>query len=237
VPPDQQRNSDAEGSPQTPPAGWYPDPTGSLRWWTGSVWTAEVFGPPIAKPAPSPDQSPVRRRDARRITSRRSKVGLIAVAGLVLALLTVGGFRVSQDRWPWATGTEYPLRGVVLLTPTAAIDSDDGCLTGYSAIERLDLLSGLIFDGRSMECPQGVGGAFRDLAEGASVLIADGSGATVASTPMTGGTFSGDGLAFTFEVSVPERDFYTVSTQSRSGPTYSRSELEAQDWFVTLTIG
>jgi hypothetical protein len=40
-----------------PPAGWYPDPLdeGSLRWWDGAAWTAEVRAQEAeAAPAPTP---------------------------------------------------------------------------------------------------------------------------------------------------------------------------------------
>jgi uncharacterized Tic20 family protein len=28
------------GAPGAPPPGWYPDPTGTVRWWDGAQWTA-----------------------------------------------------------------------------------------------------------------------------------------------------------------------------------------------------
>ena len=35
----------------TPPAGWYPDSTGTVRWWDGEQWTEH-------QPPPPPTQAP-----------------------------------------------------------------------------------------------------------------------------------------------------------------------------------
>ncbi|WP_372443460.1 DUF4870 domain-containing protein [Rhabdothermincola sediminis] len=41
-----------ETAPEHPPPGWYPDPTGQLRWWDGQQWGQ------AAQPGPSPAPTP-----------------------------------------------------------------------------------------------------------------------------------------------------------------------------------
>ncbi|MHB8244232.1 MAG: DUF2510 domain-containing protein [Acidimicrobiales bacterium] len=36
----------AAGMMPLPPPGWYPDPTGTTRWWDGARWTESAVGPP-----------------------------------------------------------------------------------------------------------------------------------------------------------------------------------------------
>jgi len=39
---------------EKPPAGWYPDSTGTTRWWDGDQWTEQPPPPPEPTRAPSP---------------------------------------------------------------------------------------------------------------------------------------------------------------------------------------
>jgi hypothetical protein len=42
--------------PVAPPAGWYPDSSGVMRWWDGTQWTSAVHEPPNVA-SPSRDES------------------------------------------------------------------------------------------------------------------------------------------------------------------------------------
>lgn len=52
--------SSYSSSPQLPPPGWYPDPTGQAthRWWSGTEWTNDVHTPAAAPTAPTGIQQP-----------------------------------------------------------------------------------------------------------------------------------------------------------------------------------
>ena len=42
-----------------PPPGWYPDPTGQQRWWTGAMWGVYAPAAPlVAYPTPAPGSYP-----------------------------------------------------------------------------------------------------------------------------------------------------------------------------------
>ena len=54
-----------------PPAGWYPDPTGTVpgqkRWWDGTAWTSHLQAPPPPEPVysrPVVNQRPVEQRNS-----------------------------------------------------------------------------------------------------------------------------------------------------------------------------
>jgi uncharacterized Tic20 family protein len=48
-------NPSATGNPPPPgpPPGWYPDPTGTMRWWDGQGWTAAAAAPAPYAAAPT----------------------------------------------------------------------------------------------------------------------------------------------------------------------------------------
>ena len=43
---------------ENPPAGWYPDSTGTTRWWDGEQWTDHTPPPPTPAQAPPPGGAP-----------------------------------------------------------------------------------------------------------------------------------------------------------------------------------
>jgi hypothetical protein len=67
---------------QGPPPGWYPDPEGrGTRYWDGSHWTEHLAG---LKATPPPPPS--------------SNAWKFALAGLLLAVLAIGGCFIALDR-------------------------------------------------------------------------------------------------------------------------------------------
>lgn len=76
-----------QGSSQAPP-GWYPDPSGQLRWWTGSTWGVYAGGAvPVASPVgpPYPGARPGARSDATTL-AMLAHLGLL-VAGFIVPLV------------------------------------------------------------------------------------------------------------------------------------------------------
>ena len=43
---------------ETPPAGWYPDSTGTVRWWDGEQWTEHTPPPPPTQATPAAEAQP-----------------------------------------------------------------------------------------------------------------------------------------------------------------------------------
>jgi hypothetical protein len=67
------------------PAGWYPDPSGQLRFWDGAAWTAQTAPPPsLVAVAPPPVQ--VQVVPTRRSVGQQLRRGLIA-GGVVMVLI------------------------------------------------------------------------------------------------------------------------------------------------------
>src|SRR6478735_6899106 len=69
-----------------PPAGWYPDGTGQVRYWDGAAWTEHVqpAQPEVPAPAPAAPAAPVAEEPFYK------KPAALAVIGAVL-LLVIGG--------------------------------------------------------------------------------------------------------------------------------------------------
>lgn len=79
-------------------------------------------------------------------------------------------------------------------------------------------------------------GAFADIREGASVLIKDGAGATVAVGNLGKGKWtSGEECRFPFTVSAPAgKNVYSIGIAARKGPTFSEADATKP---MSLSIG
>ncbi len=83
-------------------------------------------------------------------------------------------------------------------------------------------------------------GGYADIREGADVIVKDGSGKIIAKSKLVDDKAgsSARGCAYTFEVAdVPSADFYAVSVGRRGELTYSKSEMAAQGWKVSFSLG
>jgi len=82
--------------------------------------------------------------------------------------------------------------------------------------------------------------------DGDQVVITDSSGSTLGIGSLTGGILSSGpggtsgspvGCQFSFTAAnVPDSPFYGVSIDGRMGPQYSESELQADNWTMSLTL-
>ncbi|MCD1570456.1 G5 domain-containing protein [Agromyces mediolanus] len=73
---------------KTPPAGWYDDGTGGMRWWDGTRWAeARSTGP---GPGPAPSGAATARAAG---PSRRTKIVLLVIAAVV-------GLGLLMQGWP-----------------------------------------------------------------------------------------------------------------------------------------
>jgi hypothetical protein len=80
------------GGAGSPAPGYYPDPSGVMRWWDGSRWTDRVQnnGPP--PPAPQP---PKKSHTVRNILLALVAVGVLAIGGCI-AFLAVAANEVNE---------------------------------------------------------------------------------------------------------------------------------------------
>jgi hypothetical protein len=79
----------------TPPAGWYPDPSGSRerRYWDGSGWTEHLS----ATTAPvGPD--PQRDLEELRTSGRRAKIAILVAVPIYAIAPAVQGYQVRETR-------------------------------------------------------------------------------------------------------------------------------------------
>jgi hypothetical protein len=93
-------------------------------------------------------------------------------------------------------------------------------------------------EGTSSGCSTGLGG-YADIAAGTQVAVTDGSGAILGlGTLATGAPGDGSACRFAFTpIDVPDRDFYGVEVAHRGVVRYSRADLAAKGWRVSITLG
>ena len=82
-------------------------------------------------------------------------------------------------------------------------------------------------------------GGYRDIREGADVVVKDGAGTIVGTGSLVDDPAgsSTSRCRYTFEVPVKDADFYAVEVSRRGALTYSKTEIEAQGWTVEFTLG
>jgi hypothetical protein len=81
---------------------------------------------------------------------------------------------------------------------------------------------------------------YDDLEEGAQVRVRDGDGKLLATADLRDGVFDAviEDCTFRFTVlDVPDADFYSVEVSHRGEVSYSRKEIEGNDWTVALSVG
>lgn len=226
----------------SPDPGWAPDPTWpappeNWQWW---VPEPAPPAPTTAAPAfvipPRPDDGAPDAVDpvppATRVRGGAGRKALVPalVAGAVLLVAGVGAGAWALLR-PDAT---HDITGTLLVNDFGP--EDEGCMGG-DAVTRLDRLEALI-DGQTFPCPQGVGGGYDDIRDGADVTVKDGAGELLGTGVLTGGTATDVGVTFAFTVEgVPDSDFYQVEVSHRGALSYSRAELEDAGWVVEASLG
>lgn len=100
-------------------------------------------------------------------------------------------------------------------------------------------LKGYPYLGRSGGPCTGEGG-YDDIRLGASVVVKDGKGVTLATGRLGAGKMGEFGVdcEFSLEVlNVPKADFYSIEVSHRGALTYSRKELAAIGWSVAFELG
>ena len=101
------------------------------------------------------------------------------------------------------------------------------------------------FPHRNFGAPcEGGDAGYPDLRQGTVVKVKDGTGATLGTTALQGGTLQrgklrgrDDDCVFTFSLTVPERDAYRVEVARRGGVRFTRDDLQRTNWRADLTIG
>jgi D-arabinose 1-dehydrogenase-like Zn-dependent alcohol dehydrogenase len=166
----------------------------------------------VTQQPPPPAQPPA---------SRRSKVLILGVAGLGLALLLVAvalkaGF-VGRDT-PTTTTRQAPKLLSINGTLTLHQDPEAGAQEG-------DLCSGT--------------GGYDDIDLGTSVVVTNEQGTVVGTGSLgPGSTTSSLDCDFTFTVAdLPEARFYGIEVSHRGRVTFSRQQLDQDGWDVGLTLG
>jgi hypothetical protein len=139
----------------------------------------------------------------------------VLIATLILLAACGGNGETGAESQPSPSPTTQKLYGTMTL------------VTGGQSLRR----SGDDCEGK---------GGYDDLQEGTQVRILSEDGDLVATTAFDLGEIVTDpfGCRWNFEVEVPnDLDFYSVEASHRGGISYSRSELEDENWIVHLSIG
>jgi hypothetical protein len=193
-------------------------------WWLG---TDGRWYPP-ATPAPSPpsmaatpSDSPPSPVDATptgqppspeqgESANRSNRTALVVIGAAAIVMVGLGAAAAVAF---WPKGSEkHQLTGSIELVDTD--QSYDGTCYGF--------------------------GGYKDLNEGANVVVSDGNGKVLASGTLGGGTASSTyrcNFPITLGSKLPKADFYKVQVSHRGELTYSYDEMQSMNWDLSLTIG
>lgn len=168
---------------------------------------------PDSSESPQPTQTagePSRPID-KALAFSRTRQGRMVLGGGVLVLLLLVYFVV----WP----KNHTIEGKVVLL---------GSITDMTGEDKGDACHGL--------------GGYTDMTAGADVTVKDGHGDLLATGELSGGRISEsiDTLSsceFTFEVKVPDADFYSIEVSSRGEVDFSKKDLASNDWTAELSLG
>lgn len=136
---------------------------------------------------------------------------------------------------------------IIRATAFATIVMLAGCSTASKTTTRslsgtLTLSPGAFVDPENDGICHGRAG-YRDIIEGAAVVISDEHGDVIATTDLSAGTtvkgeFAPSGCDFTFQADgLADAKFYKVEATHRGQVTYSKADLVRKGWAVHLTVG
>ena len=152
------------------------------------------------------------RPDGRLTVTRK---GVVTVTVIVLVVVGIAG--AAWALLSQATERTYTIKGNMTL-----FDLDD--FRGYKAG---DSCSG--------------SGGYRDIREGATVTVKDEAGTLVGSGSLGPGRISDESLrlcVFPIEVKgVKDANFFQVEVSHRGGLSYSKADMERNDWTIHSSLG
>jgi hypothetical protein len=102
-----------------------------------------------------------------------------------------------------------------------------------------------VFPHRNFGAPcTGAAAGFPDVAAGTVLRVKDGTGTTVGTAPLEGGTLRkgklrgrDDDCVFSYSLTVPEREEYRIGVGRGGGARFTQSDLERSNWKADLTVG
>lgn len=142
--------------PQNPPAGWYQDPSGSLRWWDGYAWGDLAAAQPAA-PAAAPSAGYVLPQPKPKPAF--SKLVIVAIALTVLAAVFWLVNALTPPIWPEPCNTQECWNGVADGTIDKGRTTTPAMVLGWFVAPLLFTALGL-----------GLGGFFRSTKRGLAAL-------------------------------------------------------------------
>ena len=151
----------------------------------------------------------------------------LTLTAVAVVIGTAAGIGVMA--WePWKGSSNPTLVGTVTLRDYSGIETTGGYLYG------------VLHGGSYKDEPCTGKGGYDDIRLGASVVVKDGKGVTLATGRLGAGKMGEFGVdcEFSLEVlNVPKADFYSIEVGHRGALTYSRKELGAIGWSVAFELG